>query len=167
SLRKGGLFHARSTHQSREGIVSFYAARLVIDSIFLLVLPGELSLDGPWPHPHGRIVDRELVFKLSRAGPRPAFDHVQLLPRAPKVSLRTEVRHVDHESISLPVATRIAIPLADVGRQMRAPVHDDGPLPPLALAHVVEHRDATRCLHDPPEADACKLGQPAGQAANP
>jgi len=83
-----------------------------------------------------------------------------MLPRAPKVSLRTEVRHVDDEGISLPVATRVAIPLADVGRQVRAPVHDDVPLPPLALTQVVEHRDATRCLHDPPEADACNSGSP-------
>src|SRR5712671_1534901 len=114
SLRKGGFFHARSTHQPRKGIVSLDAARLVIDSIFLLALMGEFPLDGPWPHPHGRIVDRDLISKLSRAGPRPAFDHMQVLPRTPKVSLRTEVRDVDDESISLPVATRIAKPLADV-----------------------------------------------------
>src|SRR5712671_224422 len=154
SLRKGGLFHARSTHQPRKGIISLDATRLVIDSIFLLALPGELPLDGPWPHPHGRIVDRDLISNLSRAGARPAFDHMQVLPRTPKISLRTEVRHVDDESISLPVASRIAKPLADVGRQMRAPVHDDVPLIPLALAHVVEDGDATGCLHDPPEADA-------------
>src|SRR4030081_2158468 len=30
SLRKGDLFHARSTHQPREAIVSFDAARLVV-----------------------------------------------------------------------------------------------------------------------------------------
>src|SRR6202008_3031648 len=71
---------------------------------------------------------------------------------------------VDDERISLPVAARIAEPLADVGRQMRPAVHDDGPLPSLALADVVDHRDAARRLHDPPEADAGKLRQPAGQA---
>ena len=67
------------------------------------------------------------------------------------------------------MATQIAIPLANVGRQMRACVHDDVALPPLALAHVVEDRDAARRLHDPAEAAgrASELGQPAGQAALP
>src|SRR6266576_5366205 len=50
---------------------------------------------------------------------------------------------------------------------MRVSVHDDVALPPLALTHVVEDRDATRRLHDPPEAAVVgsKFGQPAGQAA--
>src|SRR5580704_3512528 len=65
------------------------------------------------------------------------------------------------------MATRVAIPLADAGRQVRASVHDDVALPALALANVVEHRDATLRLHDSPEAagGAAKLGQPHGQAA--
>src|SRR5436305_14378566 len=53
---------------------------------------------------------------------------------------------------------------------MGAPVHDDVALPSLALTHVVEDRDAARCLHDPTEAPTergAKLGQPAGQAALP
>ena len=77
---------------------------------------------------------------------------MQILARALKIGLRTEVRHVDDEGIALPVAARVAIPLADAGRQMRASVHDDVALPPLSLTHVVEHRDAARRLHDPPEA---------------
>ena len=39
------------------------------------------------------------------------------------------------------------------------------PAPSLALANVVDHRDAPRRLHDPPEADAGKLRQPGGQAS--
>src|SRR5207244_7482191 len=67
--------------------------------------------------------------------------------------------------IALPAATRIAVPLADAGREMRPSIHDDVALPTLALTHVVEDRDTARRLHDPSEADVSKLGQPAGQAA--
>ncbi len=48
---------------------------------------------------------------------------------------------------------------------MRTSVHDDAALPALSLTDVVSDRDAARCLHDAPEADAAKIGQPAGQAA--
>src|SRR5580658_1150409 len=63
------------------------------------------------------------------------------------------------------MATRVAVPLTDAGRQMRASVHNDVALPPLALAHIIEDRDAAWRLHDPPEAadTAAKLGQSAGQ----
>src|SRR5262245_61572175 len=37
---------------------------------------------------------------------------------------------------------------------MGTPIHDDVALPALALADVVEHRDAARRLHDAAEADA-------------
>src|ERR1700730_7541027 len=66
------------------------------------------------------------------------------------------------------MAARVAIPLADVSRQIGAPVHDDIPLPTLPLTHVIEHRDAAGRLDDPAEAPAecgSKLGQPARQAA--
>src|SRR5438105_629880 len=79
----------------------------------------------------------------------------------------TEVRHVDHEGVALPAAARIAIPLADRSRQVRASVHDDVALPPLALADIVEDRNAAGCLHDPAVAAGAvaELGQSAGQAA--
>src|SRR5262249_14525154 len=92
----------------------------------------------------------------------------KFLARAPIIGFRTEVGHIDDEGIALPVAARVAVPLADIGRQVRAPVHDDIPLPPLPLAHVVEHRDAAGGLHDLPEAPAergSKFGQAEGQAA--
>src|SRR5437588_13114856 len=92
---------------------------------------------------------------------------MQVVPRALIIRLWTEVRHVDHERVALPAATRVAIPLADAGRQMRTSVHDDVALPPLALAYVIEDGDAARRLHDPAKAAGrrSKLGQPAGQAA--
>src|SRR5271169_3449823 len=53
---------------------------------------------------------------------------------------------------------------------MRAPIHDNVALPPLALTHVVEDRNAAGGLHDPTEASAergAKFGQPGGQATFP
>jgi len=48
--------------------------RLVVYSIFLLALLSELLLDGPWPCPHGRVFDGDLVFEGVRAGPRSMLD---------------------------------------------------------------------------------------------
>src|SRR5215813_14103528 len=149
--------------------VSFDAARLVIDPVLLLVLFAELLDDRPGPCPHRWVLDRRLVFKRVGPGPRPALNQMQVLARAAIVVLRAEIGHVDDERIALPAATRVAEPLADVGRQMRAAVHHNAALPALALAHVVVHRDAARRLHDPPEAAAAvagaELGEPDGQAA--
>src|SRR5215467_1705334 len=167
SLRKGKFFHARSTQQPRVAIVSFDAARLVIKSIVLIALLRELLRDCPWLRPHSRVFNCHHVFERSWPSPRPALYQMQVLARAQIVRLRTEVRHVDDEGIALPVATRVAIPLADVRRQMGAPVHDDVALPALALPHVVEDRDAADRLNDLAEAAGyvSKFGQPSGQAA--
>src|SRR5207245_9079770 len=139
SLRKGGLGHALSPHQPRGGIVSFDAARLIINSVLLLALLSELLLDRPRPRPHRRILDRDGVFERARPGPRPAFEQMQVLARALIISLRTEVRHVDHQRIALPMAARVAVPLAEAGRQVRTSVHDDVPLPPFPLTHIDDH----------------------------
>src|SRR5229473_914213 len=98
---------------------------------------------------------------------RLAVDEVQVLARAPIIGLRTEIRHVNDESVTLPMAAGVAKPLADASRQMGAPVHDDIALPALPLTDVVEYRDAAGRLHDPAEAAAecgSELGQPARQA---
>src|SRR5258708_7388419 len=73
-LRKSEFVGAYSPHQSGEAIVSFVAARLVIDSVLLLALPGELLLDSPGPRPHGRILDRDRIFERIWPRARPAFD---------------------------------------------------------------------------------------------
>jgi len=52
------------------------------------------------------------------------------------------------------MATRVPILLADVRRQVGAPVHDDVALPALALSHVVECHSAAaelQCLLAHPE----------------
>src|SRR5258707_8230800 len=159
--------------QPGETIVSFDAARLGIYSVFLVVLPDEILLGRPGPRPHRRILDRYGIFKRVRPRPRPPLDHVKILARPLKIGLRTEVRYIDDECIALPMAARVAVPLANTGRQMGAPVHEDIALPALALTHVVEHRDAAGCLHDAPEADAicdrskrADLRHPTHQAAH-
>src|SRR5262249_28847253 len=150
----------------RETKVSFDAARLIVNPVRLVALPGELLLGGPGPGPHGRVFDSDLVCERGRPRARPALDQMQVLARTLKVRLRAEVRHVDDERVALPVAARAAVPLADTGRQGGAPVHDDVALPPLPLTHVVEDRDAPWRLNDPAKAadPACKLRQPPGQA---
>src|SRR5262245_38275942 len=149
--------------------VSFDAARLVINPVFLFVLFGELLDDRPGTRPHGWICKCRDVFKRGWPGASPALDQVQVLARAAIVGFRTEVGHVDNERVALPMAARVAEPLTDVGRQVRASVHDDVALPPLALTHVVSDRNAAWRLHDAAEAAAAvagaKLRQPEGQAA--
>src|SRR5258708_8028390 len=91
---------------------------------------------------------------------------MQILARALNIGLGTEVCHIDDKSVALPMTTRVAEPLADIRRQMRACVHDDVALPALPLTYVVEHRDAAWRLHDASEAPAiggAELGQPPGQ----
>src|ERR1700722_19058056 len=143
SPRKGEVLHAPSMQQPRETLVALDAARLVVNPVLLVALPAELLLDRPGLGPHGRIFDRDLVGEALRPGAGPALDEMQVLARTEDVGLRAEVGHVDHQRVAVPVAARIAEPLADPGRQMGAAVHDDVALPALPLAHVVEDRDAT------------------------
>src|ERR1700722_18298215 len=169
SLRKGDLFRTPPMQQPRETIIAFEAARFGINSVLLVALPAELLLYGPWPRPHGRIFDLDLVGEGLWSGARPSLDEMQVLARSEDIGFRAEIGHVDDQGIALPMAARIAEPLTDAGRQVGAPVHDDVALPPLPLTHVVKHRDAARGLHDSPDAagGAAKLGQSAGQAALP
>src|SRR5258708_19248741 len=92
---------------------------------------------------------------------------MQVLAGALKVRLRAEVRHVDDECIPFPMTTRVTVPLADIGRQVRTSVHHDVALPPLPLTYVVEDRHAARRLHDPAKAAgwAAKLWYSPGQAS--
>src|SRR5262245_9293355 len=162
------LFHSRSQHQRWMTIIAFDTARLVIDAVLLLALPGVLKLGRPGLCPHGRIVNGDDIFKRVGAGARPALDEMQILARPQHVGLGAEIGDVDDERIALEAAARVAIPLTDTGRQMRPPVHHDVALPALTLPDVVKHRDAARRLHDAAEAAAiggAKFGQPEGEAA--
>src|SRR5260370_18976027 len=116
SLREGQLFHAPPVQQPWEAIVSFDAARLVINSVLPVALLGEHLCNFPWPRPHGGIFDRHDVFERGRRGKCPALDHLQVLARALKIGLRAEVRHVDNGGVAVPIAPRISVPLAEVAR---------------------------------------------------
>src|SRR5215467_2303284 len=119
SLSKGKLLDARSMQQSWEPKDSFDAARLVIKPVLLVVLLGELFPGGPGLGPYGRVLDPHLVFERGRPRPRPSLDEVKVLTRALKVSLRTEVGHIDDEGVALPMAARVAIPLRIVAGRCR------------------------------------------------
>src|SRR2546423_13981501 len=49
AFRKVELLRAQSVHQSRQTVISFVAARLVIDPVLLVALPRGLLLYGPGP----------------------------------------------------------------------------------------------------------------------
>src|SRR5438477_13183542 len=74
SLRKGGVFHAPSMQQPRETIVAFDAARLGIESVLLVALLREFLFESPWPRPHGRILDCDLVGEGPWTGAGPALN---------------------------------------------------------------------------------------------
>ena len=85
----------------RKTIVSLDATRFGIKPVVLVALPGELFLDGPWLHPHRGIFDRDLIFQRARPGAGPTLDQMQVVSRALKGGLGTEVRHVDDERIAV------------------------------------------------------------------
>src|SRR6202020_3241536 len=153
---------ARRLHHRGKSEVSFDAARLVIDPVLLVALLLELLLDRPRLRPHRRIFNGRDIFERIRRGPRPALNEVQVLARAAIIRLRAEIRDVDDERISLPVAARVAEPLGDAGREVRAAVHHDAALPSLALADVVGDSDAAGRLHDSTEAAAAVAGAALG-----
>src|ERR1700674_185858 len=153
--------------QPRQALVPFDATGLGIKSVLLIALLREFLFESPRPRPYSRIFDCDLVGEGPWSGAGPALNQLQVLARSKDIGFRTEVGHVDHKRVALPMAARVAEPLADVGRQVGASVHDDVALPPFSLTHVVEDRDAARGLHDPAETAgvAAKHKRPAGQAA--
>src|SRR5438094_4956987 len=78
TLGKLAVFQARRLQHRGMTIISFDAARLVEDPVFLFALFAELLNDLPGPCPHGRILDDRDIFKRGRTGARPAFDEVQV-----------------------------------------------------------------------------------------
>jgi hypothetical protein len=66
--RKGKVFDARRMQQSRKAIISFNAARLVVNPILSVALSGVFLLSRPRPHPHGRVFDGDDIFELRRPG---------------------------------------------------------------------------------------------------
>ena len=73
---------------------------------------------------------------------------MQVLARALEFPLRTEIRDVDNERVSLPPAARIAVPEADVGCSVLAAVHGHHANKPLSLSRIVINAHLSRRLHD-------------------
>src|SRR5213594_3324486 len=71
--------------------------------------------------PHPRIFHRELVKNRVLIHTCDPFNHVQIL-RSREWSPICEIGGVNHQSVALPAADRVAHPLADILWQMRTPV---------------------------------------------
>src|SRR5262245_57494330 len=82
-------------------------------------LNGHFSRPRPGPHP--RIFHRELVENRVFVGPRDSFTHVQFLVSLERSAV-FEIGGVDDQGVTLPMADRVAHPLADVLGQMWTPV---------------------------------------------
>src|SRR5207237_3460210 len=79
SLSEGLLRDPPSGEQPRHTEVSIMAARLVIDPVRLIVLPGIFLLDRPWFRPCGRIFYGDAVLERVGTGERPALDQMAVL----------------------------------------------------------------------------------------
>src|SRR5579871_5368046 len=130
TLRKRKVFDPASMEQTRKALIAFDAARLGVESVLFVTLSGEFLLHGPGPGPHGRIFDRDLVGEGRWSRARPPLNEVQVLARSKDIGFRAEIGHVDHQRVALPMATRVAEPLTDAGRQVGASIHDNVALPP-------------------------------------
>src|SRR5262249_18272911 len=80
TLRKRLILNAGSPQQPGEAVISLDAPRLVINSVLLIALLGELLLYGPWSRPYRLIFDGHDVHERSWSGPRRAFNQMQVLP---------------------------------------------------------------------------------------
>ena len=113
--------------------------------------------NGPRLRERRRIIDRELVRHRVGVDPREPLDQMHVRPNqrdpivgvseAPSsvVGLVGEVRRLDHQCVAFPVAPRVAEPLPNRRRGMRAIVqgHD-----PCLMNHLVEQYDvAWRLKH--------------------
>src|SRR5262249_4835298 len=103
SFSKSELFRSPPVQQSRQTMVSFVAARLRIDSVLLVALQDKVLLRCPRPHPYRRILDGDSIFERVRTGPGPPLHEMPILARSQEIGLRTEVRHIDHQGVPLPV----------------------------------------------------------------
>src|SRR6516164_6685216 len=106
-LRKRKVFDPSSVEQAGKALIAFDAARLGIKSVLFVALSGEFLLDGPGPGPHGLIFDRDLVCEGLWPRARPSFNEMQVLARPLEIGFRTEVGHVDHQRVALPVTARV------------------------------------------------------------
>ena len=106
-------FSARELHYLR----SFFGA-------------GEIASDFPGLRKQFRIVDGDFVIDRVRIGNRETFNGVQGVAQIwyfPGVRRLAEIRGVDDQSVSLPVAYRVSHEEADVFSQMGTAIQMDDP----------------------------------------
>src|SRR4030095_9430017 len=105
----------------------------------------EKTVNRPGLCPRRRIAHREFISECLRTHEREAFDKLHPVARSSPVSIFVKVGCFDHESIALPMASRISQPQTDTLRQMWTPVqwNDAGVVVRLDHDHHV-----SGCLND-------------------
>src|SRR5258708_348467 len=103
------------------------------------------NLDGPGLRPGGRIVNRELIGEGVRIETFEALGKFHVRAASPKRVLVREIRGLDDKRITLPMASRVALPQANVRWKMRTAVRWDDP---DLVPHLDEYRNDARALHD-------------------
>src|SRR5476649_1138724 len=153
SLGKCLLLGTGARQPPVDRVVPLDAPGLLVDPVELIVLLRVLLDDGPRSCPRRLILDRDFVIDRLRTGTGPAFDQMQIsLIGSSEVRLAAEIRDVDNQRVTFPVAARIPKPESDGRGEMRTSVHRDRAVPTLPLAGVIENRHASRCLRDLPDA---------------
>ncbi len=103
--------------------------------------------DRPRAREHFRVLDRRLVAQRIRRDRREALDDVQgiavEIPRAVEPRLVVEMRHVDHERVSVPAPDRVAHPRVVRRTGDGIQVNRAG-----RVRERVHHLDLVRALHD-------------------
>src|SRR6266700_3395656 len=120
-LRRFLLLHAGPAEYGGDHRIPLVAGPLVDRPLSLR----HRNLRGPRFGPRGGIFGGELVSDRIVGGAREAFHQVQFLPGSSESASSSEIGGVDHQRTALPMANRVSLPLADVLRDMRAPVGGD------------------------------------------
>src|SRR5438094_9367399 len=147
---------------AREHVVEDFVIALVA-GVLEQALGAALEPDDRRPRrrPRRRIVDRDCVIDSIGRDGREAFDGMQVIGRAHEVVLRREVGRVDDERPTFPVSSRVALPPAKRGRQVRTPVQIDD----ARFVHRLEEQhDVRRRLDDLVIAERSRAGVGAAQS---
>jgi hypothetical protein len=133
----GGLFRsllcdARSSEDASHGVIPLVTG-VFVDGIPTLAHRNHCC---PRSCPHRRIFDSELVEKRVSVGAREALDQVRVLARVGQAGFALEIRRVDNQRVSLPVAARVSLPLTNA--PMGTPMQGNDA---SVVDHLVENHD--------------------------
>jgi hypothetical protein len=131
-LFRGLLCDASSSEDASHGVIPLVTG-VFVDGIPTLAHRNHCC---PRSCPHRRIFDSELVEERVSVGAREAFDQVRVRAGVWQAGFAFEIRRVDNQRVSLPVATRVSHPLTNV--PMGTPIQRDDA---CVVDHFVENHD--------------------------